>query len=164
MDLINNAMFDESYQHFIKQKASEATWRGCVCVGTFIMAAAGLLNNCKVTTHWSQLDNLKLLSNKYNLVVPSGYPRGVIDFEQKVFTGGGVSSSIDLALMLIEQIKQKSVAEDAQLFIQYAPDPSVHSGDPSQASSATLQSVSSQIAPLTKDFNDAVQKLLGEDF
>jgi cyclohexyl-isocyanide hydratase len=160
VDMINNAMFDQTYQDFIKLKATEATWHGSVCVGSFIMAAAGLLNNCRATTHWSQLENLKLLAEKYNLVIPPGYPRGLIDSEHKIFTGGGVSSSIDLALMLIEHIKQKSAAESAQLFIQYAPDPGIHSGDPSQASKATLESVTSQIAPLTKDFFDAVQRLL----
>ncbi len=90
--VINNAMFNTAFQNFIKATAAGAQWVGSVCVGAFILTAAGLLNNSTVTTYWSQLNNLRLLKNYYNIKIPEGYPRGIIDEQQKRFTCGGVSS------------------------------------------------------------------------
>lgn len=161
-DLINNAMFNNTYQNFIKQTAVTAQWSGSVCVGAFIIAAAGLLNNCRATTYWSQLNNLSVLSEKYNLTIPPGFPRAVIDTANKRFTGGGIASSIDLALKLVEQIKGKFMAESAQLFVQYAPDPPVNSGDPSQAPNAVYESLLISEAGFTKLFYEAAERLIGE--
>ncbi len=158
--VINNAMFNNPYQTFIKQASAQADWTGSVCVGAFILAAAGLLNNCTVTTYWSQLDNLRLLDKYYNIQVPMGYPRGIIDEKQKRFTGGGISSSVDLALMLLEKIKSKSLAETAQLYIQYAPEPPLHSGNPIQAPPLILKEVLQMQAPATQLYYEAVLRLL----
>ena len=158
--VINNAMFDNGFQNFIKTTAATAQWVGSVCVGAFILAAAGVINNCIVTTYWSQLNNLRELESYCNIKIPDGYPRGVIDEQQKRFTGGGVSSSIDLALMLIEKIKGKWMAEATQLFVQYAPNPPVHSGDPTQAPSQVLKDVLISQASTTKLYYDAVQRLM----
>jgi cyclohexyl-isocyanide hydratase len=160
--VINNAMFNETYQSFIKNAAAGAQWVGSVCVGAFIVAAAGLLHNCTATTYWSQLNNLSLLTNDYNIKIPEGYPRGVIDEKQKRFTGGGISSSVDLALMLVEIINGKWMAEASQLSIQYAPNPTVNTGDPAQAPPSLLKDVLISQAGATKQYYNAVQRLLSE--
>ena len=130
---VTAAMQNEVYLNFLRKAALTAKWKGSVCTGAFLLAAAGILINCKATTYWSQLQNLALLSQKLNISVAAGYPRFLIDEEHKIFTGGGISSSLDLALELVLRIKGKSAAEKTQLFIQYAPGPPVNSGDPSQA-------------------------------
>jgi cyclohexyl-isocyanide hydratase len=158
--VINNAMFNTTFQTFIKKTAAGAQWTGSVCVGAFILAAAGLLNNCTVTTYWSQLNNLRLLDKYCNIKIPEGYPRGVIDEKKKRFTGGGVSSSVDLALMLVEKIKGKKMAEAAQLYIQYSPKPPVHAGDPTEAPRSVLKQVLISQADTTRLYYDAVQRLL----
>jgi cyclohexyl-isocyanide hydratase len=159
-DLIANAMFDKAFQDFVKKTAASATWVGSVCTGAFILAASGYLNNCSATTHWSQIDNLKLLSKKLKLKVPKGNPRGVIDMKRKIFTGGGISSSLDLALMLVEKIKGKTYAQSSQLFIQYAPNPPVHAGDPEQAPKKLLQQIIKDTASYSEQYTKAVEKLL----
>jgi cyclohexyl-isocyanide hydratase len=158
--VINNAMFNQTYQNFIKTTAAGAKWTGSVCVGAFILAAAGLLNNCTVTTYWSQLNNLRLLDEYCNINIPEGYPRGIIDEKQKRFTGGGIASSVDLALMLVEKISGKWMAEASQLYVQYAPDPPVHTGDPAEAPQALLKQVMISQAGITSLYYDAVQRLL----
>lgn len=158
--VINNAMFNQAYQAFIKTVAAGAQWTGSVCVGAFILAAAGLLNNCTVTTYWSQLNNLRLLESFCNIKIPEGYPRGIIDEEHKRFTGGGISSSVDLALMLVEKIKGKWMAEASELYIQYAPDPPVHTGDPALAPPSLVKQVLISQAGATRLYYDAVQRLL----
>ncbi len=158
--VINNAMFNQTYQNFIKTTAAGTQWTGSVCVGAFILAAAGLLNNCTVTTYWSQLNNLRLLNNYCNIKIPEGYPRGIIDEQQKRFTGGGISSSVDLAIMLVEKIRGEWMAEASQLYVQYAPDPPVHTGDPAAAPPALLKQVMISQAGVTSLYYDAVQRLL----
>jgi cyclohexyl-isocyanide hydratase len=158
--VINNAMFNQTYQTFIKTAAAGAQWTGSVCVGAFILAAAGLLNNCTVTTYWSQLNNLRLLDNYCNIKIPEGYPRGIIDEQHKRFTGGGVSSSVDLALMLVEKIKGKWMAEASELYIQYSPDPPVQTGSPATAPPPLVKQVLISQLESTELYYDAVQRLL----
>jgi cyclohexyl-isocyanide hydratase len=158
--VINNAMFNTAFQTFLKTTAAGTQWTGSVCVGAFILAAAGLLNNCTVTTYWSQLNNLRLLDEYCKIKIPEGYPRGIIDEKQKRFTGGGICSSVDLALMLVEKIRGKRMAETSQLYVQYAPDPPVHTGDPAKVPPALLKQVLISQAGITSLYYDAVQRLL----
>lgn len=133
------AMQDEIMLRFVKKAARTAEWSGSVCTGAFILAAAGLLDGCKATTYWSMLETLdEFPAIRVNT---QAYPRYILDRRHKRFTGGGVSSSIDLALQLIRVISSKRAAETADLSIQYAPDPPVQAGDPSQASPALVKKV-----------------------
>ncbi|MBS1511885.1 MAG: DJ-1/PfpI family protein [Bacteroidetes bacterium] len=157
---VTNAMFSPAFQQFLKQTAKNAGWVGSVCVGAFILAAAGLLKDCSATTYWSQVHNLSLLKKKFQLRIPRGNPRGVIDAKRKIFTGGGISSSLDLALMLIEKIKGKSYAETSQLYIQYAPNPPVHAGDPEQAPQKLVDKLIQEGQDYDKMYYNAVQKIL----
>lgn len=163
---VSTQMFDKGYQDFLKTNSKTAQWTGSVCTGAFILAAAGLFNGFVgddvkgVTTYWSQIPNLALLKDKFHFEVAKGFPRFTFDCKLKRFSGGGISSSVDLALKLVEIIKGKDVAEKTQLFIQYAPDPPVHSGDPSQAPGQILSEVTTMEAGFTADMNAAVNKLL----
>ena len=134
---IASAMQDDKFQAFIRETAAGAQWSGSVCNGAFIIAAAGLLDKCKrVTTYWSLL---KVLDRFPSLSVEtSQYPRSSIDHDHHRFTGGGISSSIDLALELVEMLAGTQAARISQLQNQYAPNPPVHAGDPSQANDPAL--------------------------
>ena len=157
---VTTAMFDETFISFIKKNAATASWTGSVCVGAFILAAAGILKDCSATTYWSQVANLALLKKKLNLKIPKNNPRGVLDKKRKIFTGGGISASIDLALMLLENIKGKAYAQSSQLNIQYAPKPPVHAGDPEQASKKLVQKTLKEQDPITAAYYALVQKIL----
>ena len=159
---VSNAMFNKGIQDFIKKTAATAQWVGSVCTGAFVLAASGVLKNCQATTYWSQIPNLKLLKDKYNLTFPKGYPRGVIDTKAKRFTGGGISSSIDLSLEIVEKIFGKKRAQTTQLYIQYAPKPPVHAGDPAQAPKWLVKQMLENSKAYSKIYYDAVQKLLSE--
>jgi len=159
---VQEAMFDPVYQGFLKKAISNATWVGSVCTGAFVLAAAGGLNNCQATTYWSQLPNLALLKDKFNITVAEGYPRYLVDVETKRFTGGGISSSLDLALELLSIIKGDDIAEQTQLSIQYAPAPPVHAGDPSQAPPQITEEVLAGQAQFIAEMHDAVVKLINQ--
>jgi cyclohexyl-isocyanide hydratase len=155
------AMFDLEYQSFLKKAASTASWTGSVCVGAFILAAARLLDDCRATTYWSQKENLELLRTKMNIRVERGYPRFVIDELSRRFSGGGVSSSIDLALELVTLIAGKSSAESAQLSIQYAPKPPTNAGDPCEADRSLVDQIrASQEEHFIRPIREAVETLL----
>lgn len=160
---ISASMFDVRYRNFIGEASARAVWTGSVCTGAFILAAAGGLTNCYATTYWSQLQNLSLLKDKYGITVDEHhYPRYLIDAKQKRFSGGGISSSIDLALELTKRIVDNSSSQMAQLFIQYAPGPPNQSGDPSQAPPEITKEAIAMQTGYTAHINEAVMQLINE--
>ena len=155
------AMNNNKVLDFINTVSPNCQWRGSVCTGAFILAASGILKNCKATTYWSLLPVLDRLSDKLNLEVPlNSYPRYLIDIKSKLFTGGGISSSLDLALELVKVICGTTVAEETQLFIQYQPQPPVNSGDPAHAPQSVLDSVRQMEQGFTAAMNGEVDVLL----
>ncbi|MDJ0902926.1 MAG: hypothetical protein QNJ55_29410 [Xenococcus sp. MO_188.B8] len=138
------AMLDDDdpngYQQFIRKVAKEeAEWCGSVCTGAFAIAAAGLFDDCDVSTYWSAISALEEFKKKnYPICIPEGYPRAIINPDKKRFSGGGVSSGMDLALALIKQISGEKAAMIAQLRSQYSPDPVVHFGSPDEATGYAL--------------------------
>jgi transcriptional regulator GlxA family with amidase domain len=75
------------------------------CVGAFTLAAAGLLDGRRATTHWQFAGEL---SRRYpNIDVD---PRALFVDEGSVLTAAGVSSGIDLCLHLIRQFAGPELA------------------------------------------------------
>ncbi|MGL4288213.1 MAG: GlxA family transcriptional regulator, partial [Phreatobacter sp.] len=68
-----------------------------VCTGAFIMAAAGLLDGRRATTHWHYAASLQ----RHNPQIRVDADRIFIK-DGPIWTSAGVSSGIDLALALIE--------------------------------------------------------------
>ncbi|MDX1913477.1 MAG: DJ-1/PfpI family protein [Saprospiraceae bacterium] len=140
-DGVAGAIQDKTFMDFIWKTAPNAQWRGSVCTGAFILAAAGILKNCSATTYWSQLATLNYYSKALNLnltVTDDYYPRFMIHQDLKLFSGGGISSSLDLALSLVTVIADADTAMAAQLQIQYQPSPPVEAGIPAVAPPAIV--------------------------
>lgn len=133
----------------------KARYAGSVCTGAFLVAAAGLFDGCEVTTYWSERENLALFPN---LRVAAGYPRWVIYGNR--FSGGGISSSLDLALELVNLISGPTRSMSAQLINQYAPNPPYASGDPSQAPPEITSTVRADGEDYTATIRLAVEKVL----
>ncbi len=154
---VGAAMQDPTLQAWLKTVVATADWAGSVCTGAFVMAAAGAFDDCNVTTYWSARPVLAMFPT---LKVLPGYPRWAIDAEKQRFSGGGISSSIDLALKLVETISGVEAANTSQLFVQYAPSPPVHSGDPTEASPELVISVTQSQADFTAGLIAATKKVL----
>ena len=71
---------------------------GSVCVGSFLLAEAGLLNGKRATTHW-----------KFGRELASRYPQVKVEFnpiwvkDGNIYTSAGISAGIDLALAWVEE-------------------------------------------------------------
>lgn len=127
-----------------------STWTASVCTGSLILAAAGLLTGRRATTHWLAVDQLGQFG-----VIPAD-ERVVIDGHY--ITGAGVSAGIDMALTLAGRLAGDHAAQLRQLSIEYAPQPSYHSGSRQTAPTAVVQELlarSQQILPA--DFERAMK-------
>ena len=95
---VYKAMQNNVLLEWVRDK-DRSTHRTCsICTGAFLLAAAGLLNDRKVTTHWRSAARLqqefpRLSVNDEMIYCESG----------KYWTTAGVSAGIDLALALIER-------------------------------------------------------------
>lgn len=154
---VATVMNDPAHVDYVRSAGSKALYAGSVCTGAFIVAAAGLFDGHEATTYWSQLAELRLFPN---VRVPDGYPRYVLSGNR--FSGGGVSSSIDLALELVQRINGAGAAQAHQLCNQYAPDPPVRAGDPSQAPAALVEMVSAPMAPFGELMRQATLRAIGK--
>jgi transcriptional regulator GlxA family with amidase domain len=96
-----------------------------VCSGSIVLAAAGLLDGRKCTTHWRRIDKLK----EFNVTVEN--KRYVHD--GKYITSAGVSAGIDMALYLVSLIAGETAAMTIQLSVEYDPQPPFDCGSPAKA-------------------------------
>jgi len=90
---------------WLREQAPRARRFGSVCSGAFFLAAAGLLDGHRVTTHWAVASQLR-----------ERYPDVIVD-EDAIFlsdgplrTAAGVTAGLDLALALVEEDLGREVA------------------------------------------------------
>ena len=96
-----------------------------VCTGSLILAAAGLLEGRRATSHWLAYEDLRRLG-----AVPVAER---VVFEDRLVTAAGVSAGIDMALALAARLAGEQVAQAIQLGIEYDPQPPFDAGSPQKA-------------------------------
>jgi transcriptional regulator GlxA family with amidase domain len=113
------------------------TWTTSVCTGTIYLAVAGILDGLDATTHWARKRVLEQLGAHYSTerVVERG----------KVITAAGVSSGIDMALVLLDRLYGPEIAQMIQLAIEYDPQPPFDAGSPAKAPAALVELVQQRI-------------------
>ncbi len=112
------------------------TWTTSVCTGSLILAAAGLLDGRRATTHWLAFDELERLG-----AVPV---QERVVYDGKLVTAAGVSAGIDMALTLAATVVGETVAQAIQLGIEYDPQPPFDAGSPAKAPRAIVEAVRSR--------------------
>lgn len=100
---------------WIRRRAPQARRVCSVCTGAFYLAAAGLLDGRRATTHWR---DAPLLARRFPNVQVDADPIFIRDAgrgegESVVWTSAGVTAGIDLALALIEEDVGHAVAMQA---------------------------------------------------
>jgi transcriptional regulator GlxA family with amidase domain len=96
---------DPALVEWVRSTAPRVRRVASVCTGAFILAAAGLLNHRRVTTHWMFSD-----------VLATEYPSIQVDSsllfarDGNIYSSGGITAGIDLALALVEEDLGREVA------------------------------------------------------
>lgn len=109
------AMGNRVLTDYLQEAAEGAHFIGSVCTGALILAAAGLLEGRRATTHWAYVPVLERLGATYVA------ERWVED--GKFITAAGVSAGIDMALRLLARLGGDEAARRTQLEIEYDPQP-----------------------------------------
>jgi cyclohexyl-isocyanide hydratase len=124
-----DALADVETVEFIRRQGAHAQFVTSVCIGAFLLGAAGLLKGRRAATHWAYVDLLPL--------VGASHEKGRIVRDGNVFTSGGVTSGIDFAFRIVAELAGPEVAQAIQLAIEYDPSPPFDAGHPDKASEAT---------------------------
>ena len=96
---------DAGVLDWLRRTAAGSRRFGSVCSGAFALAAAGLLDGARVTTHWAVAKALA-----------QAFPQVAVDEDAihvrdgKVRTAAGVTAGLDLALALVEEDLGREVA------------------------------------------------------
>ncbi|HZI92444.1 MAG TPA: DJ-1/PfpI family protein [Thermoleophilaceae bacterium] len=116
---------DDRVLGWVRGVHESSRWTTSVCTGSLVLAAAGVLEGLKATTHWMEMERLGELGAQpvSDRVVEQG----------KVITAAGVSAGIDMALTLAAREAGPEVAQAIQLAIEYDPQPPFDAGSPDKA-------------------------------
>jgi transcriptional regulator GlxA family with amidase domain len=112
---VDDVTRDRALVQWITKIAPECKRVCSVCVGSFLLAEAGILDGRRAATHWM---HAALLASRYPEVKVE--PDAIFVRDGRVWSSAGVTSGIDLALALIEQdIGRKVSIEVARMLVVY---------------------------------------------
>src|SRR6266487_4133411 len=149
---IFDAMQNKKLISFLQQQSVNAKYITSVCTGSLVLAAAGLLNGYKATTHWLSLNLLKLFD------VELVEERVVIDRNR--ITGGGVTAGIDFGLYVAAKLFNEETAKEIQLLIEYNPAPPFNAGSPKTAEKTIVDKVTDARKEIQKERELIINKLI----
>ena len=134
-------MTDETVLSWVRRQAEGAACVFSVCTGALICGAAGLLKGRRATSHWGAFHLLPLF--------------GAIPVNERVVVDGayvfaaGVTAGIDGALRVAAELRGDAVAQEIQLYMQYAPEPPFDAGTPASAPPAILDKARASFDAMT---------------
>ncbi len=129
---------DEETLAFLRKQAKAARYVTSVCTGSLVLAAAGLLDGFRATTHWSAMGYLGQLG-----ATPE---KTRVCTDRNRITGGGVTAGIDFGLTLAEKLSDRTSAQMIQLMLEYNPAPPFNSGSPDTAPAEVLEAMKARYA------------------
>jgi transcriptional regulator GlxA family with amidase domain len=101
------AIREQGVSEWLAEVAPRTRRIASVCSGAFALAVAGLLDGRKATTHWRALDLLQKVRPQVRVQRDRIYVR-----DGRIWTSAGVTTSIELALALVEDDLGHAVAMD----------------------------------------------------
>lgn len=100
---------------YVRRAAARARRTTSVCSGAFVLAAAGLLDGRRATTHWARAADLARLYPQVRVE-----PDRIFVHDGAVWTSAGISAGIDLALALVaEDLGEAAAKRTAQQLVVY---------------------------------------------
>ena len=95
---LDQAAADRDLLRWIRVTAGRARRFGSICTGAFLLAAAGLLDGKKATTHWKWAS--ELASRCQDATID---PDPIFIRDGNLYTTAGITAGMDLALALVEE-------------------------------------------------------------
>jgi transcriptional regulator GlxA family with amidase domain len=96
---------DASLVRWIRRQARWVRRLASVCTGAFFLAAAGLLDGRRATTHWASCEELARRFPEVQVEPDRLFVR-----EGRIWTSAGVTAGMDMALALVEEDHGRDVA------------------------------------------------------
>jgi cyclohexyl-isocyanide hydratase len=118
----DDAMLVPEIVNFVREKSNAAAFIFGICTGSLLLGAAGLLQGRRAGGHWQARDLLSQFG-----AIPSD-DRMTID--GNIYTSGGVTAGIDMALKVAAAVAGDEIAQQIQLQIEYDPEPPFEAGTP----------------------------------
>ena len=123
------AAADADFVGRVRSVAEGSRRVGSVCSGAFVLAATGLLDGKRATTHWAHADRLREEHPDIDVDADAIYTR-----TDEVWTSAGVTAGMDLALAMVADDHDDEIARQvAQWLVIYLR----RSGGQSQFSAST---------------------------
>jgi transcriptional regulator GlxA family with amidase domain len=91
---------------WLRTTARRSRRYGSICTGAFVLAATGLLDGHRVTTHWAAAEDLARAFPKVHVDEDALFVR-----DRKLCTAAGVTAGLDLALVLVEEDLGRDIAK-----------------------------------------------------
>jgi transcriptional regulator GlxA family with amidase domain len=98
---------DRMLARWLAREAEKARRVGSTCMGTFMIAAAGLLTRRRATTHWRWCDELRRLYPDIEVEADAIFVK-----HGQVWSSAGVTAGIDMALAMVEEDHGRDLALD----------------------------------------------------
>jgi cyclohexyl-isocyanide hydratase len=146
------AMQNEKLLRYLQKQAAQSEYITSVCTGSLVLAAAGILDGFKATTHWLSLDLLRLFDIE---VVEE---RVVVDRNR--ITGAGVTAGIDFGLYVASKLFGEDLAKEIQLMMEYDPSPPFASGSPKTADKVTISKAIEERKEIQQQREYLIRKLI----
>ncbi|MES2791042.1 MAG: DJ-1/PfpI family protein [Planctomycetota bacterium] len=101
----------------IRRLGSASSILASVCTGALLVAATGLANGKRMTTHWKFRSHFSQHYPKVTLA-----PERVVH-EGNLWSSAGISAGIDMALRLVAACWNPQIAKQVQGSLEYFPEP-----------------------------------------
>jgi len=113
--VVDDVTRDRALVHWVRRRAASCRRVCSVCIGSFLLAAAGVLDGRRAATHWM---HAPLLAARHPKVTVE--PDAVFIRDGAIWSSAGVTTGIDLALALIEQDLGRELAMSvARILVVY---------------------------------------------
>lgn len=110
----NNFYKNPEVVEWVKEQCNKDAILFTVCTGAIVAAKDGMLDNLKVTTHYSGYDMLEKTCNNCEVLHDVRF----VD-NDRIITTAGISAGIDGALYLVARIKGLQAAKDIAYYMMY---------------------------------------------
>ncbi|WP_041958854.1 DJ-1/PfpI family protein [Sulfurospirillum arsenophilum] len=103
--VVTEELKDASVINWIATTSKETQLTASICTGAFLLAKVGLLEGKSATTHWEDINDLRVMFPKLEVKEQMRW----VD-EGAIVTSAGISAGIDMSLHLVERLVSRDLA------------------------------------------------------